>query len=433
MPTVTPRKSDDKRTIAESAPTQMDSPVANNGSSPKQLRIDKRLESARQVFESQPSSMIVPLSSASLAMHSASSAIRLKRNGVSNLETNDDLFPKSINFKPKFDAPKDLLSAEETIKAAAEFDKLIHDTKIKAKELIVKQGYRTIRHMEKERQELFIEHTVTLAGHYATYHRTLSIVPLDTKGLTDRDIGSTSLYCHFNALDASDYFFEQYLFEKKESFMLMLKNAVSKSANGGNQFNDTALNRITGGLKLPVLPEAPVTPLSINPYRRIYNNTTDTMETEEEVNEFDTPTNCKLISAVANALQDVLAPVFCDTAKAMALVQQEKVANATLAAEIKKTASLDLAKDVQSALDEETSVEPHNMQAVVATHAEKLWSIREKKMNKSLRKNTSGGAQATVTNPNVRFNGEELKEKQKKPPKKGKQSSTKHSLSKKAK
>jgi hypothetical protein len=148
-------------------------------------------------------------------MHSALSAIRLKRNGVSNLETNDDLFPKSINCKPKFDAPKDLLSAKETINAAAEFDKLIHDTKVKAKALIVKQGHRTIRHMEKERQELFIEHTVTLAGHYATYHRNLSLVPLDTKELTDRDIDSTSLYCYFNALDTDDYFFEQYLFEKK--------------------------------------------------------------------------------------------------------------------------------------------------------------------------------------------------------------------------
>jgi hypothetical protein len=154
--------------------------------------------------------------------------------------------------------------------------------------------------------------------------------------------------------------------------MSMLKNSVSRSANGGKKFNDTVLNRMTSGLRLPPapLPEAPVTPLAINPYRRIYNNATDTMDTEEVVNEFDTPTNCKLITAIAIALQDVLAPVFCDTAKAMALVQQETVANATLAAEIKKTASLDLAKDVQSTLDEETSIEPHNMQAVVATHAE---------------------------------------------------------------
>ena len=36
----------------------------------------------------------------------------------SKLETNNDLFPKSINFKPKFDTPEDLRNSDETKKDA---------------------------------------------------------------------------------------------------------------------------------------------------------------------------------------------------------------------------------------------------------------------------------------------------------------------------
>ncbi len=104
--------------------------------------------------------MIVPLSEASLAMHSASVGIRLKKNGIANLESNDELFPKNINFKPKFDVPEDLLNSDETKNAIAEFDKLIRDTMIKAKSLIVKQGHRTIRHME-EKYVIFLFRTLS--------------------------------------------------------------------------------------------------------------------------------------------------------------------------------------------------------------------------------------------------------------------------------
>jgi hypothetical protein len=201
MPTVTPQKREPNRPKAESVSKQTGGYSVNGSGSKQGIRIDVRLETARLVLESQPSNLIVPISDACIAMLTASTSIRLKRNGVSKLDANDDLFPQSINFKPKFDAPEDLLNTDETKKDTEEFNKLIKDTMIKAKKLIVKQGFRTVRHLEEKRRVLFIKTVATLAGHYATYHRILHVVPLDTRGLTDACVGSTSLYCYINGLD----------------------------------------------------------------------------------------------------------------------------------------------------------------------------------------------------------------------------------------
>ena len=57
---------------------------------------------------------------------------------------------------------------------------------------------------------------------------------------------------------------------------------------------------------------------------------------------------------------------------------QEKEANAKLGAAIKSTTSLDVAKDVQAAIDAEPSVQPHNMEALIAAQAEKIWKAKEK-------------------------------------------------------
>ena len=445
MRTVTPRKIGFiNRSKAEPASKQTDvNPVGGSGS--KQFRLDKRLETARLVLESQPSNMIVPISEASLAMHSTSVEIRLKKNGVSKLETNDELFPKSINFKPKFDAPEDLRNSDATKKDAAEFDKLIRDTMVKAKALIIKQGNRTVRHMEEGRRNLFIKNTLTLAGHYATYHRMLHIVPVDTRGLSDANIGGIGLYCYINGLDTDSTLFE-YLFEEKEFFVPPFKNKAINSATGIAIFGDKALNEITCDLKigetltsaqinlLPQYDEATTTQLS-DLQEPLLGQATATMETEfsQEENPFDTPSNRRLIVATAHSLRDIIIPVFCETEGEMARVQQAKVANAKLAAVIKQSTSLDIAKEVQQALDEETSVQPQNMEAVVAAHALKIWKEQEKTLFKELRKNTLGGARGTATNPNVQSNGDGSRKQQHKQVKKGKQLSWKPSLDKQAK
>jgi hypothetical protein len=152
----------------------------------------------------------------------------------------------------------------------------------------------------------------------------------------------------------------------------------------------------------------------------------DTEQTQqEEENPFDTPGNRRLIKATAHSLRDIIIPVFYDTEHAMALVHQEKVANAKLAAAIKQSSSLAIAKQVQLALAEETSVQPENMVAVVSQQATKIWKQHEKTLIKELRKNTSGGARVTATNPNVQSNGEESKKQPSKQATKAKQPSWK--------
>jgi hypothetical protein len=439
MATVTPGKKGPNRSKAEPASKQAEGdPNGRSGS--KQIHIDKRLESARHVLESQPSTMIVPISEASLAMHSTSVEIRLKRSGVSKLETNDDLFPKSIHFMPKFDAPEDLLQTNETKQDTAEFNKLIKDAMIGCKLLIIKQGNRTIGHMEEKRRILFIKNTLTLAGHYATYHRMLHIVPIDTRGLTDTYVGGASLYCYFNGIEKESILFE-YLFEDKNDFMTTLKKAATKSATGAPILDDKILDEITvdldiGDTKTSAQIDLMPLPYDHDPAPRFdYDNNSDATQgaqimdaeqtQQEEENPFDTPGNRRLIKATAHSLRDIIIPVFYDTEHAMALVHQEKVANAKLAAAIKQSSSLAIANQVQLALAEETSVQPENMVAVVSQQATKIWKQHEKTLIKELRKNTSGGARVTATNPNVQSNGEESKKQPSKQATKAKQPSWK--------
>jgi hypothetical protein len=112
-------------------------------------------------------------------MHSSSKAIRLKKTGVSKLETDDLFFPRNIDFKPKFDAPKDLLEDEESETAVTEFEKELQDTKLKLKALVVKQAKRTMLQMEESRRRLFVSSVSALAGHHATHQRDLHINPID--------------------------------------------------------------------------------------------------------------------------------------------------------------------------------------------------------------------------------------------------------------
>ena len=428
MPTVTPHKTGTNRSTAESAQPQKDG-FPSSGPGSKQVRIDIRLESARLVLESQPSNMIVPLSEASLAMHSASVGIRLKKNGIANLESNDELFPKNINFKPKFDVPEDLLNSDETKNAIAEFDKLIRDTMIKAKSLIVKQGHRTIRHMEEKRRDLFIQNTLTLASHYATYNRMLHVVPIDTRGLTDAYVGCASLYCYFNGLDNTNPVYK-YLSTDKKTFMLLLKEKATKTSTGNDIFSPAVLDHISVGLKIgDGLTEAQVDilPLYDNPPRSP-NLLEDASDADIEENPFDTAGNRRLITSTCHHLHSVIVPVFCDTETSAAQVQQDKVANTKLAAVIKHQASLDISKKVQFAIDQEPSVQPHNMEAVVKTQVLQMKKQLEKDLLKELRKNTSGGAPAAATNPNVQSNGKGSKKQPKKQATKAKPSySTKHS------
>jgi hypothetical protein len=437
MATVTPTKKESKRPKAESASKQTGGYSVSGSGSKQGIRIDVRLETARPVLESQPSNLIVPISDASIAMLSASAGIRSKQKGASKLDANDDLFPQSINFQPKFDAPEDLLNNDETKKDADEFNKLIKDTKIKAKKLIVKQAFRTVRHLEEKRRVMFIKTVTTLAGHYATYHRTLHIVPLDTRGLTDAYVGSTSLYCYINGLDKDSVLFE-YLFTDKDAFMPRLKDETTKSATGAAIFADVALNEITTSLKIGtemtvaqvnLLPDpnddsddassqATVLPAPRNLH---CGQPTGTMEVEntqeEEANPFDIPGNRRLITTTADSLIEMLIPVFCNVDKEMAMVHQKKVADATLGAAIKKAKNLNLAKEIQQTIDTETSVQPKNMEAVVSLQANKIWDQKQKSLLKELRKNTLGGATVTATNPDVQSNGEASK----KPSKKNKQ------------
>jgi hypothetical protein len=336
------------------------------------------------------------------------------------------------------------------------FDKCLKDAKLALKVLLIKRTNRIIRHMEEVRRALFISSVSTLAGHYATYYRSLSIVPSDSKGLTDGSVGRTSLYCFFNSLNNDSSLFE-YLSIKKEEFMPILVKATTKLPTGSEIFNQDIRNHISKDLNVTINSQtltdaqlllktgdelvaetAAVQQARLIVQASLADNSTvvapmdtDATSQEKEENIIDTADNRLLIKAVAHFLRDILVPVFYDTEIASAKVQQEKIADAKLAAAIKKTESLNVTGQVEAALAEEPSVQSQNMKAVVAAVSQDIWKRNMKSTIKELRKNSLGGAKVTATNPsNVQSSGKGSKKQPNKQAKKRNQNSTKHSLKK---
>jgi hypothetical protein len=99
-------------------------------------------------------------------------------------------------------------------------------------------------------------------------------------------------------------------------------------------------------------------------------------EPSQEESPFNAPGNC------VHSLRNIVIPAFCNTKKVMEQVQQDKIANAKLAMMIKQCSSPAAAKDVQTALLEEPSVQPQNVEADVVARALKI----SKKQGKTLLK-----------------------------------------------
>ena len=136
------------------------------------------------------------------------------------------------------------------------------------------------------------------------------IVPVNTRGLSDANIGSIGLYCYINGLDTDSTLFE-YLFEEKEFFVPPFKNKAINSATGIAIFGDKALNKVTCDLKigktlmstqinlLPQYNKATTTQLSDyqEPLLRQATATMGRGLSQEEENPLDTPSNRRLIFA----------------------------------------------------------------------------------------------------------------------------------------
>jgi hypothetical protein len=251
--------------------------------------------------------------------------------------------------------------------------------------------------MEEVRRALFISSVSTLARHHATYCQSLSVVPSDSKGLTDGSVGRTSSCCFFNSLNNDSSLFE-HLSIKKEKFMLILVKATTKLPTGSEMFNQDIRNHVSKDLNVTInsqtladaqvllktgdelVAETAAVQARLIVQASLANNATvvapmdaDDTSQEKEDNVIDTADNRLLIKAVAHFLRDILVPAFYDTEIASAKVQQEKIANAKLAAVIRKTESLNVTGQVEAALDKEPSVQPQNMKAVVAAVSQDTW------------------------------------------------------------
>ena len=132
---------------SNSAPATGYNPVgrpSRTGPDPKivpKLKLDARLESIRDVIESQPTAIQITLSDTAVAMLLSTKILRDKRAGFVNLHDNASLIPRSCNIQAKLAFPQEMKEDPRTIENVLKWDNLIKKTREDLKKKIIKQGH----------------------------------------------------------------------------------------------------------------------------------------------------------------------------------------------------------------------------------------------------------------------------------------------------
>jgi hypothetical protein len=142
------------------------------------LKLDARLESIREVIESQPTAIQTTLSNTTVAMLLATKYLRDKRAGFVNLTMNEALIPKSCNIQVKLVFPQEMKPDPKTLENIQKWDDLVKKTREELKKKIIEQGERIVKFLEEKRQLLFNECLLVIAEGFITWFNKLEGVTM---------------------------------------------------------------------------------------------------------------------------------------------------------------------------------------------------------------------------------------------------------------
>jgi hypothetical protein len=365
------------------------------------LKLDARLESIREVIESQPTAIQTTLSDTAVAMLLSTKILRDKRAGFVNLTDNESLIPRSCNIQAKLAFPQEMKEDPRTIENVLKWDDLIKKTREELKKKIIEQGRRTIEFLEEKRIDLFNERLLIITEGYYTWF--MELEGIATAPLSNHAYGAACLYCHYKTLDSRNALFT-YLCADQDELLASFKRKYLTTAAGKALFSNIQLSNIT--MLLPADGDPTLSPIRIDPLDPV---TQDPPATENN-DDIPQPVPRELEHVMwktKDKLFDLIPVLFMDLINHVELSHREIKANAKLEASLKKKKTLDLAKILEEDLAGQNIVAPENMKELVNSLVDKRIDLQDKQKQKALlqtairdaRKKSSGGAQAAKSPP----------------------------------
>jgi hypothetical protein len=383
-------------------------PSTDSDSKPAaRLKLDSRLESVRELIESQPTAIHTTLSDTAVAMLLSTKTLRDKRAGFVNLTMNETLIPRSCNIQVKLAFPKEMKDDVKTLENVVKWDDLIRRTREELKKKIIAQGERTIEFLEEKRQELFNERLLIISEGFTTWF--VELEGVTETPLSNHAYAAACLYCHYNSLESGNALFA-YLCILQDDLLAAFKKKYLTTAAGKPLFSNRQLSNIT--LLLPADDEfLPSSPLRVDPTPPI------TQDQAAGANaDVPQPVPKELESVmykVKDKLNDLIPKLFLDLILTVEMSHRELKANAKLEATLKKKKTLDLAKILEDDQAIQQVVAPENMKALVNTLVDQRIDHQGRQKQKALlkktineaRKKSSGGTKTARTPPGKQASG----------------------------
>jgi hypothetical protein len=377
-------------------------PTPSSDSKPAaKLKLETRIESIREVIESQPTAIQTTLSDTALAMLLATKFLRDKRAGFVNLTMNQTLIPKSCNIQAKLVFPQEMKDDEKTKENIQKWDDFIKKTREELKKQIIAQGDRTVEFLEEKRIELFNERLLIIAEGFTAWFNELDGVT-DTP-LSNHAYGAASVYCHYKALDSRNARFS-YLCVDQDDALRAFKKTYLTTASGKPLFSTAQLANIT--MLLPANDAPPPDPDATQTQDE--DMAVDPNEPLPVPKEMD-----NVLYQVKEKLHDLIPLIFLDLVLTVEQNQRQLKANAKLEATLKKKKTLDLAKVLEADQATQEVVAPENMKELVNSLVNLQLEKQAKEKTKELlnqafkeaRKKSLGGAKAAKTPPGKHGHG----------------------------
>jgi hypothetical protein len=411
-------------------------------------KLDKRLECIRKVIDTQPDDSHAKIIEISLSMLVQVTKIRNKRNGVSTMETNSELFPLNIRIQPKLTFQEQFKADATTLENVGKLNDLATEFREKAKAVQVKQGKYEAKKLNDNFVKLFFDNFIDLGELFISYHKARDDIE-ETDGMSDQQLAVAALIACLGTISHGDDLFLRYLGETKDDVELRLRseyfvdttgqpvlNAATTAAitsrvvlvhyggtyvtfgeslgqpnetpgteGPGSDISDT---RVLGTEVLETLgigtgetPDTEVlgTPKPVTEPTTATPPTTPTTTTSPTVATITNGTK-RLIVEIATRLSNLWKPMLLEIDTKNRTENKEKAGSQAIKKYLEKKKALGLAEKMQAKLEKEPPVEPDNMNAVIDSRLEIKMGHWKKQDKKEARKKYLG----------------ELKDKSLKPP-----------------
>lgn len=162
-------------------------------------KLDHRLECIRDVIESQPEAARSKIIEIALSMLVLTTKLSSKRNGVTTLETNMELYPNNVRISPNLAIQAKFKDDETTLTNIRTLDDLAKTFREEAKKIQVKQAKYELKQLEQAFVLTFLENYTNVGELYIHYFKAKNNIT-DLDEISDHHLATAALICCLNTI-----------------------------------------------------------------------------------------------------------------------------------------------------------------------------------------------------------------------------------------